>query len=56
MGLPVCSEQRQPSGPAGVSGAAAAVFHTREPLNVFKSKASVLSDSSSRKRLEPVVI
>lgn len=56
VALPVCSEQRQLSGPAGVSGAAAAVSHTREPLNVFKSKASVLSDSSSMKRLEPVVI
>lgn len=48
-------EQRQLSDPAGVSEAAAAAFHTREPLNVFKSKASVLPDSSSRKRLEPIV-
>lgn len=48
-------ERRQLSDPAGVSEAAAAAFHTREPLNVFKYKASVLSDSSSRKRLEPIV-
>lgn len=33
-----------------------AAFHSNEPLNVFKSKVSILSGSSPRKRLESVMI
>lgn len=44
------------SGPDGVVRAAVAAFHTSESLNVFKPKVSILSDSSSRKSLEPVVL